>query len=30
VGTQLNAFHASKLYVWLNYVKSPSTKAIYE
>jgi hypothetical protein len=26
IGTQLNAFHASKLFVWLNYVKSPSTK----
>jgi hypothetical protein len=24
--TQLNIFHASKLSVWLNYVKSPSTK----
>jgi hypothetical protein len=23
---QLSAFHASKLSVWLNYVKSPSTK----
>jgi hypothetical protein len=25
VGTQLNVFRASKLSVWLNYVKSPST-----
>jgi hypothetical protein len=30
VGTQLNAVHASKLYVWLNYVRSPSTKKKYE
>jgi hypothetical protein len=26
LGMQLNVFHASKLFVWLNYVKSPSTK----
>jgi hypothetical protein len=26
VGIQLNVFHASKLSVWLNYVKSSSTK----
>jgi hypothetical protein len=26
MGTQLNVFHASKLFVWLNYVKSLSTK----
>jgi hypothetical protein len=26
VGTQLNIFYAQKLFVWLNYVKSPSTK----
>jgi hypothetical protein len=26
VGMQLNVFHASKLSVWINYVKSPSTK----
>jgi hypothetical protein len=30
VGTQLNVLHASKLSVWLNYVKSPSTKKKYE
>jgi hypothetical protein len=30
VGTQLNAFHASKLSIWLNYVKSLSTKEKYE
>jgi hypothetical protein len=26
VGTQLNIFHAWKLFIWLNYMKSPSTK----
>jgi hypothetical protein len=26
VGTQLNIFHASKLSMWLNYMKSASTK----
>jgi hypothetical protein len=26
VGTQLNIFHATKLSIWLNYVKFPSTK----
>jgi hypothetical protein len=30
VGTQLNVFHASKLFVWLNYVKSPFIKEKYE
>jgi hypothetical protein len=30
VGTELNIFHASKLSVWLNYVKSPSTKKKYK
>jgi hypothetical protein len=30
VDMQLNIFHASKLFVWLNYVKSPSTKKKYE
>jgi hypothetical protein len=28
VGMQLNIFHASKLFVWLNYIKSHSTKKI--
>jgi hypothetical protein len=28
--TQLNVFHASKLFVWLNYMKYPSTKKKYE
>jgi hypothetical protein len=30
VGTQLNVFHASKLFVWLNYMKYHSTKKKYE
>jgi hypothetical protein len=30
VGTQLNVVHASKLSVWLNYVRSPFTKKKYE
>jgi hypothetical protein len=30
VGMQLNVVHASKLFVCLNYVRSPSTKKKYE
>jgi hypothetical protein len=30
VGMQLNAFHASKLFMWLNHVKYPSIKEKYE
>jgi hypothetical protein len=30
MGMQLNIFHASKLSIWINYVKSPSTKKKYE
>jgi hypothetical protein len=30
VGTQLNIVHASKLSIWLNYVRSSSTKKKYE
>jgi hypothetical protein len=30
VGTQLNVVHASKLFVWLNYVRSPSIKEKYK
>jgi hypothetical protein len=30
VGMQLNIVHASKLYVWLNYVTCSSTKEKYE
>jgi hypothetical protein len=29
VGMQLNIFHASKLFVWLNYVRSPFRKEKY-
>jgi hypothetical protein len=30
VGMQLNVVHASKLFVWFNYVRSPFTKKKYE
>jgi hypothetical protein len=30
VGMQLNVIYASKLFIWLNYVRSPSTKEKYD
>jgi hypothetical protein len=30
MGMQLKVFHASKLSIWLDYVKLPSTKKKYE